>query len=421
MSDAVILNKEHLTSFLRKIAKEHELLAPVKNAHGDTVFDIITSVDDASLDLKSKPVMPPKNLFLPRIELLFKYERERGKYRFQEVLPDMDRVLFGLRSCDLWAILFLDVVFQENFKDRYYLNRRSNTMLINVGCREPMKSCFCKSAKSGPFLVQGYDLQFTDLGNRFFIEIGRPKGKELVEKWSYFFEPATQKDRDEQYEVVLEAESAFGQIVDFDTATSRLINDEVEEALWEELGNRCQGCGGCAYVCPTCYCFNIIDQAVSDTKGERIRTPDACTLAGFTRLAGGYNPRHERRRRIRRRFLHKLAYAKDKYYRPSCVGCGRCVEICCGGVDMFHFIKVVCERGERSKKVALTLGEILLNAGLISKEELEMAMEKQLSTGKSLGAQLIDDGLVTRSEIAHALSIQLGLPETAGTGGLVER
>ncbi len=88
---------------------------------------------------------------------------------------------------------------------------------------------------------------------------------------------------------------------------------------------------------------------------------------------------------------------------------------------MFHFIKVVCERGERSKKVALTLGEILLNAGLISKEELEMAMEKQLSTGKSLGAQLIDDGLVTRSEIAHALSIQLGLPETAGTGGLVGR
>lgn len=88
---------------------------------------------------------------------------------------------------------------------------------------------------------------------------------------------------------------------------------------------------------------------------------------------------------------------------------------------MFHFIKVVCERGEKSKKVALTLGEILLNAGLISREELDTALEKQLSSGKALGVQLIDDGLVTRNEIAHALSIQLGLPEMAGTGGVVGR
>lgn len=88
---------------------------------------------------------------------------------------------------------------------------------------------------------------------------------------------------------------------------------------------------------------------------------------------------------------------------------------------MFHFIKVVCERGEKSKKVALTLGEILLNAGLISREELEAALERQLTSGKALGVQLIDDGLVTRDEIAHALSIQLGLPEMAGTGGVVGR
>ncbi len=421
MPDEVILNKEHLTGFLRKIAKERELIAPVKNIHGDTVFEVLTSVDDISLDLDMKPVMSPKNFFLPRTEVLFNYQREGKKYRFEEVLPDVHRVFFGLRSCDLWGILFLDVVFQEHFKDRYYLNRRSNTVLINIGCHEPMPSCFCKSATSGPFLAQGYDLQFTDLGNRFFVEIGRPKGRELVEKWDYFFGPPTQQDRDEQYEVVLEAESSFDHIVDFDTATSRLMNDEVEEPLWEELGNRCQSCGGCSYVCPTCYCFNIVDRAVSETKGERLRTPDACTLAGFTRLAGGHNPRHERRRRVRRRFYHKLAFAKDKYHRPSCVGCGRCVEICCGGVDMFHFIKVVCERGEKSKKVALTLGEILLNAGLISREELEAALERQLTSGKALGVQLIDDGLVTRDEIAHALSIQLGLPEMAGTGGVVGR
>jgi len=412
MADEFILNKEYLTGFLRKIAKERELVAPIKNPHGDTLFEVVSSVDDISLDLESKPVVPSKNFFFPHTETLFDYERKGKQYIFKETLPNVSRVFFGLRSCDLWAVLFLDVVFQENFKDRYYLNRRSNTILINIGCSEPMQSCFCKSAKSGPFLTHGYDLQLTDLGDRFFVEVGRPRGGRLVEEWNYFFTPATKKDKDEQYEIVLEAESKFQQIVDFDTATSRLINEEVDDALWDELGNRCQGCGGCAYVCPTCYCFNIVDLPVSETEGQRVRTHDACTLAGFTRLAGGHNPRKVRSRRIRRRFYHKLCYDQEKYHRPSCVGCGRCVEICFGHVDMIHFIRTVCEKGEkRLEEAALRLGEILVRAGVISTEELKIALEKQAGTGKLLGTLLIEDGLATGEEIAFALGRQLGIPE----------
>jgi ferredoxin len=421
MPDDVILNKEHLKSFLRKIAKERELIAPVKNRHGDTLFEVVSSVDDVSFDLETRPVVSPKSFFLPPTETLFHYQRKEGKYFFKEVLPELSRVFFGLRSCDLWAILFLDVVFQEDFKDLYYLNRRQDTILINVGCREPMKNCFCKSAKSGPFLTQGYDLQFTDLGDRFFVEIGRPRGRELVEKWDYFFVPATDKDRDEQYEIVLEAESKFERIVDFDTAISRFLNNEVDDALWEELGDRCQGCGGCAYVCPTCYCFDMVDRPVSDSEGERVRIHDACTLAGFTRLAGGHNPRHERSQRVRRRFYHKLPFAQERYHRPSCVGCGRCVEICFGRVDMIHFIRMVCERPEKSSQASLRLGEILLDAGLLSAEGLKIALEKQAGTGKPLGTQLVEDGLITTEEIVSALGLQLGMPGTPETGGVIGR
>jgi len=42
--------------------------------------------------------------------------------------------------------------------------------------------------------------------------------------------------------------------------------------------------------------------------------------------------------------MHKLRYDYDKYGRPSCVGCGRCVGICFGGVDMVKFIDMVCKR-----------------------------------------------------------------------------
>ncbi len=418
MADRLILNKEHLKSFLRKLAKKHELIAPVKNAGGDTLLEVIHSVDEVTLDLKTKPVMPPKNFFLPRSETLFKYQRKGNEYRFDEMLDDTPRILFGLRSCDLWGILFLDMIFQENFKDRYYLNRRINTVLINIGCNEPMENCFCRSTKSGPFLTHGYDLQLTDLGDRFFVEVGRPRGRELVEEWNYFFSPATEKDREQQYEMILEAESRFHQIVDMDTAVSRLMNDEVDETLWEELGNRCQNCGGCAYVCPTCYCFNIVDIPVSETEGERKRIQDSCTFSGFTRLAGGYNPRHERKRRIRRRFYHKLYYDSKKHRRPSCVGCGRCVEICFGRVDMINFIKMICEQKEKKlREDSLRLGEILVEAGLLTREELKKALERQAGTGKSLGTHLINEGIITGEGVARALGYQLKIPEDAGTGG----
>lgn len=419
--DQLVLKKDHVKSLLRKIAKDYELVAPVKNPWGDTLFEVVSSIDDVRLDLESKPVAPPKEFLLPREETLFNYKREGKEYRFEEVLPDVSRVLFGLRSCDLWAILFLDVVFQQDFKDRYYLNRRSNTILINIGCSRPKAGCFCRSAKAGPFLTHGYDLQLTDLGDRYFVEIGRPRGRDLVEKWNYFFEPAGQEDKDAQYEAVLEAESKFDRVVDFDTAISRLMDDEVDEAVWRELGNRCQGCGGCAYLCPTCYCFNIVDRPVSDTEGKRVRTHDACTLAGFTRLAGGHNPRHEGRRRIQRRFNHKLAFAKQKYNRPSCVGCGRCVEVCFGGIDMIRFIDMVCGQPERSRKASLRLGEILVGAGVINEEELKTALERQAVSGKALGTQLVDDRIATMEQIALALSVQLGFPETVATGGQIGR
>ncbi|MFV9691287.1 MAG: 4Fe-4S dicluster domain-containing protein [Desulfobacteria bacterium] len=418
MNDTYILRKEHLKGFLRKIKKERELIAPVKNHYGDTILEVVETVDDLTLDLGSRPVMPPKNFFLPQSETLFTYQRSNGKYRFKEILSNRPRVFFGLRSCDLRGILFLDMVFQENFKDRYYLSRRTNTILINIGCNEPGKNCFCKSTKSGPFLEQGYDLQFTDLGDRFFVEIGRPRGQELMDQWNYFFTRTTAEDREAQYETVLEAGSRFQQIVDLDTAVSRLMNDEVDDAIWEELGNRCRNCGGCAYVCPTCYCFNIVDRPVSKTSGERIRIQDSCTFAGFTRLAGGYNPRHERKQRIRRRFYHKLCYDNKKYHIPSCVGCGRCVEICFGRVDMIHFVRMVCERGgEKSKETSLQLGEILIDAGLISRDKLRTALARQSATGKPLGIQLIEEGLITREGIARALGYQLKIPEIAGTGG----
>jgi hypothetical protein len=85
---------------------------------------------------------------------------------------------------------------------------------------------------------------------------------------------------------------------------------------------------------------------------------------------------------------------------------------------MINFIKMVCEQGERSlRESSLRLGEILIEAGLLTREELKKALERQASTGESLGTQLIKEGLITKEGVARALGYQLKIPENAGTGG----
>jgi len=117
----------------------------------------------------------------------------------------------------------------------------------------------------------------------------------------------------------------------------------VADAVWQDLSLRCQDCGGCAYVCPTCTCFTISDYPLSAGRGERVRGWDACTFAGFTALAGGHNPVNHKKAAICQRFMHKLKFDVEKHGRPSCVGCGRCVDICFGGTDIVRFINKACE------------------------------------------------------------------------------
>ena len=83
------------------------------------------------------------------------------------------------------------------------------------------------------------------------------------------------------------------------------------------------------------------DLRLAEDRGERIRSWDACTFSGFTRMAGDHNPVDAESQRIRKRFLHKLLHDVQKHGRPSCVGCGRCVGMCFGGVDIVRFIDLL--------------------------------------------------------------------------------
>ncbi len=342
MTDKFILKKDHLVSFLRRLKKEYHLVAPVKNIQGDTMFTLVDSVDEVEFDLVNQAVTSIKPFLFPQQETLFTYETSaNGDYRFDSVCNSQPTVYFGVHSCDLSAVLYMDVTFSLTARDPYYLEKRKNAVLISVGCNEPSENCFCNAAKTGPFLEYGFDLQLTDLGNRFFVDVGRATGQEIVSKWQHFFAPAEEEDVKLQYQTYLEARGKFTRQVHMDQAIKRLKSGKVPESIWSELSLRCQDCSGCAYICPTCTCFSISDRKLSEHEGERLRSWDACTFSGFTRMAGDHNPVDHRTQAIRQRFLHKMLYDVQKHNRPSCIGCGRCVGICFGGVDIIRFIDLV--------------------------------------------------------------------------------
>ena len=56
----------------------------------------------------------------------------------------------------------------------------------------------------------------------------------------------------------------------------------------------------------------------------------------------------------------------------------------------------------------MRLGDVLINEGAITEEQLQKGLELQKQTGQRLGITLVDAGITTEDAIAKALSHQLG-------------
>ncbi len=337
----LILSKDNLIPLLRKLKKDARLIAPIKNEYGDTLFSEIDDIDAMKIDLHNQPQASLKPFFLPQQETLAGYTVNNGEYSFTPPDKAQDTIFFGVRSCDLTALLYMDLIFSKPSKDATYYDRRNHSLIITLGCNQPFANCFCEATGSGPYLEYGYGLQFIDLGDRYFVSAGRGKGADLLKKWAYFFREVNEEDQKKRYQLFLEARGQFTRNIQVAHACQKLQEEAVPEEIWETLSRRCYDCGGCAYVCPTCTCYSIDDMAQGTNHGIRVRSWDACTSSGFTRMAGGHNPTDRSRYALKRRFLHKLKHDYAHHGKPSCTGCGRCVDICFGGVDITTFIDLL--------------------------------------------------------------------------------
>jgi len=324
-----ILNKNHLSFWLRRLKTTYELIAPMRDISGDIVLTELSRMHETALD--GPALMPsPKEFLLPQMEQLFHYSADS----LTETLDERPRVLFGIRPCDLSAIRVLDAFYRGTTQDSFYEARRTRTIQIAIACNQPDPTCFCLGLGTGPFLKSGFDLQFTDLGDRFLVETGSDAGSSLINDHPHIFTEPKPSDHDDLYEARLASQSRFEKRVNLEQVRKRILAGAVHDPFWESVAVRCFECGGCVYNCPVCTCFNVIDRATSPDAGKRIRLWDTCMFKGFSRMAGNVVPAEAKINRTKRWFHHKLVHWPARFGMFGCVGCGRCAISCPGKIDM---------------------------------------------------------------------------------------
>jgi formate hydrogenlyase subunit 6/NADH:ubiquinone oxidoreductase subunit I len=311
------------------------VIAPVRSSAGEVDYSEITDAHQIAWDYTIS-LTSLKRFFLPQVEPLFEFSCQQGKHTLQPILDKKPRVFIGVRPCDVSGLNFLDTVAKRDHDDQYYQSRRQNSFIIALACNKAAaETCFCVCGDGGPFLKEGYDIQLVSLGDYYLVEVGSAKGEALVKEHADLFTPADAKDAKQKEKLMKQAEISFGEDKAYVAAATRKISfGKTEDALWEKLGDFCLGCGGCAYICPTCTCFTVCDHMKGEG-GVRERHWDACNYACYTREVSGHNPRKEQGQRLKNRFFHKLSYQFVlRNGRHACVGCGRCAFVCPGETPM---------------------------------------------------------------------------------------
>ncbi len=337
----MILPKAAIAPFVEALMADYRVVGP-KAKGPQFVFDVLEGSDELRLDYNTT-ILPPKKFLQPPEETILTFKGQ-PKPEVRAVVKAEPTVLFGVHSCDLHAIQLLDRAFADIYPDHHYLKRREATLIIGLECLNPCdEHAFCNSMGTMN-AYRGFDLYLTDIGDGYVVEVATEEGEHLLNHYANgAVRMATEAEWHQVEELRRTKGERFPDRLEFSTADLALmLTRAYHHPIWEELGERCLACGSCTNVCPTCYCFDVLDEVdFSLTSGERRRRWDSCLLDDFARVAGGENFREARSERQRHRYMHKLKYLYERFGVPGCVGCGRCVRTCVAKIDIVETLNAI--------------------------------------------------------------------------------
>lgn len=316
------------------LAEGWRVIGPVR-AGTITLFSPITSPDQLVLG-SELPRKSPKGTFFPQSEPILRYRRQNGELVVDDVTDFAPRtVLLGVHPCDAASMDILDKIFGTKYPDKFYLQRRENTVVVSLGCDDMLDDdCFCTSVGLAPDSRKGADVYTAlDASGNLYMEILTDKGARVTTASALFEDaPAVPPREWPKEELPFDLEQVKG-----------WLDQNFDDEMWRELALRCSGCGTCAYICPTCHCFDIVDETRLG-EGVRRKNWDSCQFGLFTKHASGHNPRGDQSSRFRQRIMHKFKYYADNFGSTLCVGCGRCVRSCPVGQSLLGVLSEISEK-----------------------------------------------------------------------------
>lgn len=295
----------------------------------------------------ARPAVSVKSLLFPARELVAVYGQEtRPGLVEEQAVPG---VIAGPRACEVEAIGILDEVFLEgDFQDPFYRARREALTLITTDCVEVRDSCHCNLVGGRPFAEAGFDLNLSPIEGGYVAEVGSEKGQALIDGPAETPPQATVEqlaERDRVRSATVEKLTAENRTYELPRPHLEVVAQARDSAAWEGAVRRCVACTACTNICPTCHCFLLYDQLAAEgaERFERVKAWDSCLYADYSRMAGvggvKPNPRAPLRSRLENRILHKFAWFPENLGRLACVGCGRCIDACLGGIDLRELLK----------------------------------------------------------------------------------
>ncbi|MEW6009407.1 MAG: 4Fe-4S dicluster domain-containing protein [Candidatus Omnitrophota bacterium] len=344
MEQLFYFDARFLKDFLSFIAKFYSLFVPI--AKEDDYSYCLFKDSLEPLYNKYRFLEPAKTLIIPDKEAIDSLELSKEK----------PKAIFTAKNCDLNALEVQDFIFlgrppkfgcQDEaatlLEDSVYRERRKNLLIISGDCNAYKEVCWCLGVGIKPYPESGFDINLSPIDAGFIVEIATQKGEDAINRFKnrMVLANASQiaKRNQSRQDLIFSMEQSLAMLhpcpVD---KLSQTVKNSYDSNSWNEFMLTCVECGGCNFICDTCHCFLLADEK-QPSANKRFKLWDACLFANFAKVAGGANPLDTRTKRLRNRYLKKFDFFPDNMGKIACCGCGRCIEVCPGKIDIRKILK----------------------------------------------------------------------------------
>jgi len=317
----IVISGENLNGLIEKLKKDFDF------------FD--ASLQSIRPSFKKFFFLPTEEIFATKVKPLF----YKG-LTFVANKPPKKFILYGLNLPQLEALAQMDEIMSKPNVDPFYFEKRKQSFVIGI-IKEKIDA------------APGGDLILEDKGdNQYRILANTLKGKNLVKNYNKFFQ--TIDDEKEKIPQIPGGSSlnewskSMRQLLLDPEFLANAVEWSHDHKIWDELAEKCLGCGVCTYVCPICHCFSIEDRVGLTGDCSRCRKWDACTLPEFSEIAGGHNFRPTIKERYYNWFYHKFVRAYKEYGKSQCVGCGACKHNCPAQIDIQEILKEILKNYKKN-------------------------------------------------------------------------